>query len=75
MSDKELCAILYDLHTTTPMLQTKEERLGKILDVDYSKVDIDNMVEDLDVAKPTNQKLKQTLLYGIDLGTLDMKPV
>ena len=29
MSDKELCAILYDLHITTPMLQTEEERLGK----------------------------------------------
>ena len=31
MSDKESCAILYDLHTTTPMLKTEEERLEKSL--------------------------------------------
>ena len=43
------------------MLQTEEERLGKILDADYSKVDIDDMVDNLDVAKVTKQKLKQTL--------------
>ena len=43
------------------MLQTEEEQLGKILDADYSKVDIDNMVDDLDVAKATKKKLKQTL--------------
>ena len=62
MSDKELCAILYDLHTTTPVFQTEEERSGKILvDADYSKVDIDDMVDDLNVAKATKQKIKQTL--------------
>ena len=38
------------------------------------------MVNDLDVAKETKQKLKQTLkkyptLFGGGLGTLDMKPV
>ena len=51
MSDKESCAIVYDLHTTTPMLQTEEDRLGKILDTDYSKVDIDNMVDGLTLQK------------------------
>ena len=56
-----MCAILYDLHTTTPMLQTEEERLGKILDADYSKADIDDMVDSLDVTKATKRKLKQTL--------------
>ena len=58
ISDEELCAILYDLQTTTPMLQTEEERLGKILDVDYSKVDINDMVDGLDVTRATKQKLK-----------------
>ena len=58
MSEANLCAFLYDLHTTTLMLQTEEERFGKILDADYSKVDIDKMVDDLDVAKATKGKLK-----------------
>ena len=49
MSDKESCVILYDLHTTTPMLQAEEKRLGQIVDADYSKVDIVDMVDDSDV--------------------------
>ena len=51
----------YDLHTTSPILQQGEEQLGKILDTDYSKVDIDIMVNDLDIAQSTKDKLKHTL--------------
>ena len=80
MSDQESCDILYDLHTTSPMLQTEEERLGKILDMNYSKVDINNMVDALDIVKATKQRLKQTLkkystLFWGGLGTLDMRLV
>ena len=80
MSDQKLCDILYDLHTTSPMLQTEEEGLGKILDADYSKVDIDDVIDDLDIAIATKQKLKQTLkkyptLFGGGLAALDMQPM
>ena len=51
MSEQNFCDVLYDLHKTSLMLQTEEERLGKILDADYSKVDINNMEIDLDIAK------------------------
>ena len=77
MNDYRSCDILYNLHTTSAMLQTEENRLEKILDGDYSKVDIDNMVDNLDIVKATKQKLKYTLkkyptLFGRGLGTLDM---
>ena len=80
MSDQKLCDILYDLHTTSPMVQTEDERLGKVLDTNYTQVDIDHIVDDLDIAKATKQKLKQTLkkypiLFGGGLGTLDMRPM
>ena len=80
MSDQESCDIVYDLYITSQMLHIEEERLGKILDVDYSKVDIDDIVYDLDIAKSTKQKLKQTLkkyptLYGGGLGRSEMRPV
>ena len=69
MSEQELCDILYDLNTTSPMLQTEEERFGKILDMDYSKIDTNNMIDDLDIAKATKQNLKQTLKkYHIFFG-------
>ena len=72
--------MIYNLHTTSPMLQQQEERKVKILDTDYSKVDIDNMVDSLDIAKATKHKFKTTLnkyptLFERGLGTLCMKPV
>ena len=79
-SGKDSCSMIYDLHTTSQILQQEEERHRKILDADYSKVDIDTMVNGLDIAKPTKSKLKQTLnkfptLFGGGLGLLDIKPV
>ena len=80
MNDQELCDILNDLHKTSPMFQTEKERLEKVLDRDYSKVDIDNMVNNLDIVDTTKQKLKPTLkkyptLFGGGMGTLDMRLV
>ena len=80
LSDKRTCTMIYDLHTISPILQQEEDRQRRILDADYSKVDIDEMVNDLDIAKATKTKLKQTLnkfptLFGGGLGLLDIKPV
>lgn len=44
----------------------------KIQDGDYSKVDIDNIIEGLDIADATKHKLT---LFGRGFDTLDMKPV
>ena len=45
---------------TSLILQHQEYRQSKILDTNYSKVDIDNMVNGLDIAKTSKVKLKQT---------------
>ena len=60
LSDKETCSMIYDLNTTSPILQSEEERQKRIPDADYSKVDIDDMVNGLDIAKASKIKLKQT---------------
>ena len=72
--------MIYDLRTTVPILQQEKERQGKILDANYSKVDVSNMVNGLDIVNATKTKLKQTLnkfptLFGGGLGTLKMRPV
>merc|ERR1712086_875346 len=79
-SDNETCSMIYDLHTTSPILQQQQDRHRKILDADYSKVDIDTMVNGLDITKASKTKLKHTLnkfptLFGGGLGLLDIKPV
>ena len=80
LSDERTCTMIYDLHMISPILQQQEDRQRRILDADYSKVDIDEMVNDLDIAKATKTKLKQTLnkfptLFGGGLGLLNIKPV
>ena len=73
-------SMIYDLHTTSPIFQAEEDRQRRILDADYFKVDIDDMVNGLDIAKSSNAKLKQILnkfltLFGGGLGLLNMRPV
>ena len=58
LSDHKTCSMIYDLHTTSPILQSEEERQRRILDSDYSKVDINNIVNGLDIAKASKTKLK-----------------
>ena len=50
-SDNETCSMIYDLHTTSPILQQEEDRHRRILDADYSKVDIDQIVNSLTLQK------------------------
>lgn len=39
------------------MFANHGEKLGKMLDVDYSNVNIKNIVDNLDIANATKQKL------------------
>ena len=80
LSDNITCSMIYDLHTTSPILQQQQDRQTRILGADYSQVDINDMVNGLDIAKASKAKLKQTLnkiptLFGGGLGLLDIKPV
>ena len=42
---EEVCKALYFAQPQSPILQDLEERQQKILDADYSKVDLDKMVD------------------------------
>ena len=80
LRDNITCSMIYDLHITSLILQQEEYQQTRILDSNYSKVDIDNMVNGLDIAKASITKLKQTLnkfptLFGGGLGLLDIRPV
>ena len=48
---------IYDMHTESPVLQQQEERESKILDCNYSKVDIQKLVSDLDLSRDSKRKL------------------
>ena len=76
----ETCNLIYDLHVNSPILQMEEKRQGKLLDANYTKVDIDDMVKDLDVPRETKRKLTAKLkkfktLFGGGLGKLDIEPI
>ena len=80
LQDKVTCEMIYNMHTDSPILKEHEERQAAILDANYSKVDIDNMVNELDIKEESKVKLKQTLnkfptLFGGGLGRLDIPPV
>jgi hypothetical protein len=80
VSDNTTCEAIYFTHTQSPLLQEIEDRQQRLLDADYSKVDLDTMVDELDIAPGTKRKLKQTLkkfptLFGGGLGCLDIRPV
>ena len=44
LSDLKTCNIIYDMHASSVILREEEERQSKILDANYSKVDIDAMM-------------------------------
>jgi hypothetical protein len=73
LQDKHACEMIYNLHTDSPILKEHEERQAAILDDNYSKVDIDIMVDELDIKESSKLKLKRTLkkfltLFGGGLG-------
>ena len=80
LQDDCACAMIYNLHTDSPILKEHEERQSAILDANYSKVDIDIMVDELDIEESSKAKLKLTLnkfptLFGGGLGRLNIPPV
>ena len=58
LQDNTLCEAFYFAHTWLQLLQELEERQESILDADYSKVDIDALVNNLPVSSKSKQQLK-----------------
>ena len=78
--DIQTCNLIYDLHVDAPIVQTEEKRQGKLLDANYTRVNINDMVKDLDVPRETKRKLTAKLkkfktLFGGGLGKLDIEPI
>ena len=70
--------MLYSIHLDSLILKETEEQVKKILDSDYSKVEIDEMVDGLDIHRGSKKELKKTLkkfptLFGGGLGKLKGK--
>ena len=53
--------MLYRLHTNAHILKEAEEQAEWIFDADYLKVNINEMVDDLNINKDIKWKLKETL--------------
>ena len=80
LAEKTKCEGIYFAHTQPPILQMEEERQQKILDADYTKVDIDAMVKGLDITRDEKRALIATLkkfpkLFGGGLGQVNIEPV
>ncbi|OEU07148.1 hypothetical protein FRACYDRAFT_251631 [Fragilariopsis cylindrus CCMP1102] len=59
LHSRATCNMLYSMHTDSPLLQDAEERQNKMLECNYSKVNIDAMVNDLDIDATNKEKLKK----------------
>ena len=62
------------------ILKQMEERQGRIVDANYTKVDIDDMVANLDIQQSSKRALKSTLkkfgkILGAGLGKLYLESV
>ena len=83
LPDGRYCERLYNMHINSPILQQMEECQRCILDVNYTKVNIDDIVRGLDTQQSSKKalKLKVTLkkyhkLFCGGLTLVDiMKPV
>ena len=53
--DREMCDMLYSIHTDSPLIKDMEERTDRILDADYSAVDIPAMVNELDISEQSKR--------------------
>ena len=74
--DREFCDMLHSMYTDSPLLQEAEERQYKMMDCNYSNIDIAAMVADLNIEDSNKEQVKKTLqkfehgLFGGELGTL-----
>ena len=51
--DLSACSMIYDMHIEALILQQEEKQQGKLLDANYSKVNINDMVKELEIPKDT----------------------
>ena len=73
--NRKVCEMLYSIHTDSPIIKEQEDQMNKMLDCDYSKVDIKKIVNELNLTLASKIKLKTTLkkfpeLFGGGLGKL-----
>ena len=57
--DRNVCPVIYSMHTNSSHLYEVEERQNKILDCNYLKVDIDPMVVNLYFDECDKAKLRK----------------
>ena len=81
LQDAHVTEQLYHMAQEPNILKDAEERQARILESDYSKVDIDDFVDELQhLSRDEQRKLKKCLneykqLFGGGLGTLKIKPI
>ena len=81
VTDKKATEMLFHVVKQSPIIKEAENRHKKILDADYSKVDIDHYVSELDNVEPDAKQRLSTILKNCKnafkggLGTLKIKPV
>ena len=68
------------MHKDSPILKKLEEHQGHILDIKYTKVDFNEMLDNLHIQQSSKHALESTLkkfpkLFGGGLGKFDMKPI
>ena len=74
--NSNFCDMLHSMYVDSPLLQEAEERQDRMMDCNYSKVDIDALVADLDIDDSNKEQLRKTLrkfengLFGGGLGEL-----
>ena len=81
LNDPEYIQLLYEYSTAPEVLFEAEDRQSRILDAHYEKVDIDDLVDNLDnIEGDQKSTLKCVLkshpqLFSGGLGTLNVKPI
>jgi hypothetical protein len=81
LQDVKTLNAVYNLAQDASVIQQAEARHNRILDADYSKVDIDDYIAELSYLSPGEQSSLRTLLnkhptlFKGGLGVLDIKPV
>ena len=61
LQSKDVCSMLYSIHTDSPLIKEAEDRQNKMLDADYSKVDISKMINNLEISDTSKSKLFKCL--------------
>lgn len=81
LEDREVMEMIYNIEKDPDILKQAEERHSRILDADYSKVDVEGYVNELDQLNDKEKLLLIKTLSQFDelfsggLGTLNVKPV